>query len=223
LGRFRGDCHERRFVHRTVLVWDLHRNRYQRSRFNEISRGRGYSVATDSSVDFILARRGEPLSTAAQKQFTASVSGSSNAAISWAASGGTVTSGGLYTAPSSAGTYTVTATSTADSTKSASPVVTVSQPAQVSVSLSPGAVSLPSAGQQQFTAYVSGTSNTAVSWSASAGSVTAGGLYIAPSAAGTYAIKAVSTADPTQSASATVSVSAPQAVSVSISPTTRYA
>jgi hypothetical protein len=177
------------------------------------------TVSQPTQVSISLSPGVVSLPTAGQKQFSASVSGSSNTAVSWAASGGTVTSGGLYTAPSSAGTYTVTATSAADSTKSASAVVTVSQPAQVSISLSPGAVSLPSAGLQQFTAYVSGTSNTTVTWSASAGTVTTGGLYTAPSAAGTYSIKAVSAADPTQSASATVSVSAPQPTSVSISPT----
>jgi hypothetical protein len=159
------------------------------------------------------------LLTGAQKQFTASVSGSSNTAVSWAASGGTVTSGGLYTAPSSAGTYTVIASSAADPTKSASAIITVSQPTQVAITLSPNAVSLPSGGQQQFISYVSGTANSAVTWSATGGTVTSGGLYVAPSTAGNYAILAVSVADPTKSASAAVSVSAPQAISVSISPT----
>jgi len=159
------------------------------------------------------------LSTGGQQQFTASVSGSSNTAVTWAAPGGTITSGGLYTAPSTAGTYTVIATSAADSTKSASAVVTVSQAAQVSISLSPSTVSLSTGAQEQFTANVSGTSNTAVTWSASGGTVSTNGLYVAPSAAGTYAIKAVSVADSTKSASATVSVSAAQTVSVSVSPT----
>ena len=160
------------------------------------------------------------ISTGAQKQFAASVSGSTNTAVTWAASGGSVTSGGLYTAPSSAGTYTVTATSAADSTKSATAVVTVSQTTQVSISISPSTVSLSTGGQEQFTANVSGTSNTAVTWSASGGTVSTSGLYVAPSAAGTYTIKAVSVADPTKSASATASVSVAQAIAVSVSPTT---
>ena len=153
-----------------------------------------------------------------QTQFTATVSGTTNTAVTWTASGGTVTSGGQYTAPSSAGTYTVTATSAANSSKSASTAVTVSQP--VSISVSPSTASLQTGGQQQFTAYVSGTSNTTVTWSASGGTVTTSGLYVAPSAAGTYTVTAVSAADSTKSASATVNVSAPQAISVSISPTT---
>ena len=176
----------------------------------------GSGVAT-SNVSVTVSPTAASLQAGQQAQFTATVSGTNNTAITWTASGGTVTSGGQYTAPSSAGTYTLTATSVADSSKSASAVVTVSQP--VSISVSPDTASLQTGGQQQFTAYVSGTSNTAVTWSASRGTVTSG-LYTAPSAAGTYTVTAVSAADPTKSASAAVSVSAPQAISVSISPTT---
>ncbi|MGD1080757.1 MAG: hypothetical protein ABR881_20745 [Candidatus Sulfotelmatobacter sp.] len=178
------------------------------------------TVSQPAQVSVSISPTTASISTGAQKQFAASVSGSTNTAVTWTASGGSVTSGGLYTAPSSAGTYTVTATSSADSTKSASAVVTVSQATQVSISVSPSTVSLSTGGQEQFTANVSGTSNTAVTWSASGGTVSTSGLYVAPSAAGTCTIKAVSVADPTKSASATASVSVAQAISVSVSPTT---
>jgi len=65
------------------------------------------------------------LQTNATKQFTATVTGSSNTAVTWTATGGTITTSGLYTAPGSTGTFTVTATSAADTTKSASAAVTV--------------------------------------------------------------------------------------------------
>jgi hypothetical protein len=126
----------------------------------------------------------------------------------------------MYTAPSTAGTYTLTAVSVADPSKSASAVVAVSQPSQISISVSPVTASVQSGGQQQFTAYLSNTSNTAVTWSASGGTLATSGLFTAPIAAGTYTVTAVSVADRTKSASATVSVSAPQAITVSISPTT---
>ena len=154
-----------------------------------------------------------------QAQFSAQVSGTTNTAVNWSATGGTLTSSGLYTAPSTAGTYTITATSTADSTKSASAAITVSQPTQISISVSPGNASLLTGGQQQFTAAISGTSNTAVLWSASSGTISTSGLYTAPTVAGTYTVKAVSAANGMSSASATVSVSASQDVSISISPT----
>ena len=180
------------------------------------------SINTSSpvSVSVSVSPTTASLQVGQQKQFTGTISGATNTAVTWKSSGGTVTSGGLYTAPSSAGTYTVTATSAADSTKSASAVVTVSQPTQVSISVSPSTVSLSTGGQKQFTASVSGSSNTAVTWAASGGSVTSGGLYTAPSSAGTYTVTATSAADSTKSASAVVTVSQPAQVSVSISPTT---
>ncbi len=53
--------------------------------------------------------------------------------------------------------------------------------ANPTVSVSPGTASVPSSGQQQFTAIVTNTSNTAVTWSASQGAVTQSGLFTAPS------------------------------------------
>jgi hypothetical protein len=60
--------------------------------------------------------------------FTATVTGTTNAAATWSvqeASGGGVDATGLYTAPASAGTYHVVATSVADSSKFARATVTV--------------------------------------------------------------------------------------------------
>jgi hypothetical protein len=85
-----------------------------------------------------------------------------------------------------------------------------SAPQGVSVSLSPTGVSLWTRGTQAFQATVTGTSNTAVTWSVvetSGGSVTTAGLYTAPGTAGTYHVKAVSLADTGKSAQAPVSVS----------------
>ncbi len=61
--------------------------------------------------------------------FTALVSGSSNPAVTWSVqggpAGGTITTGGVYTAPSSEGTFHVVATSQADSSRSAAATVQV--------------------------------------------------------------------------------------------------
>lgn len=59
----------------------------------------------------------------ATQQFTAKVTGTTNA-VTWSASGGSISSTGLYTAPSNAGTYTVTA-SDAGATASAAVTGTV--------------------------------------------------------------------------------------------------
>src|SRR5207248_1133603 len=86
----------------------------------------------------------------------------------------------------------------------------VSPPATpISVSVSPSSTSLTSGGTQQFTASVQGTSNTAVNWASSSGTISSGGLFTAPivTSSVTVNITASSVADPTQSASASVVVS----------------
>ncbi|MGA8341262.1 MAG: carboxypeptidase regulatory-like domain-containing protein, partial [Candidatus Sulfotelmatobacter sp.] len=157
------------------------------------------------------------LSTGGRQQFTAYVSGTSNTAVTWSATGGTVTTSGLYTAPGTASTYTVTATSTADTTKSASASVTASQASQVSVSVSPAAVSMNQGAQQQFTATVVGTSNTGVNWSliSGSGTVSSSGLFTAPNKQESDTVQAQSQADTTKTATATVTV---PAVGITLSP-----
>ena len=49
--------------------------------------------------------------------FSANVTGSSNTGVTWSATGGTISGAGLYTAGSSTGNFTVTATSVADNSK----------------------------------------------------------------------------------------------------------
>ena len=183
------------------------------------------------SAGISISPRTTSLQAGQTQQFTAAVTGSGTHAIAWTASGGTINSAGLYTAPAVAGTYVVTAT-TARSRRGGSSagvtpgsaVVTVTASApppvtgSVQVSVSPTAASLQTGAQQQFSASVSGTSNSAVTWSASSGSIATSGMYTAPGNAGTYTITATSNSDSTKSGSALVVVSAPQLVSVSISP-----
>ncbi len=76
------------------------------------------------------------LQTGQTQAFSATVTGSANAAVIWGvieAGGGSITSAGLYTSPGTAGTYHVFATSVADATKSAMATVTV-------IAASPGLV-----------------------------------------------------------------------------------
>ena len=91
----------------------------------------------------------------------------------------------------------------------------------VSVSVSPTTATVVSGGSQQFSAQVTNTSNTAVTWSATAGTVSSTGLFSAPAvtAITTVTVTATSVADPTKYASATVTVNAP-AGTLSIAPTT---
>ena len=90
----------------------------------------------------------------------------------------------------------------------------------VAVSVSPRTVNRFPTQQQQFTAALTGTTNTAVAWqvngvtggSAAAGTIDANGNYTAPGAVPTPAnvtVSAVSQADVTKSGSATVTIQAP--------------
>ena len=80
--------------------------------------------------------------------------------------------------------------------------------AAISVSISPTTATVASGGTEQFSAQVTNTSNTAVTWSATAGTVSTAGLFTAPTvtATTTVTVKATSVADTTKSASATVTV-----------------
>ncbi|NPC50998.1 chitinase [Corallococcus sp. AB032C] len=72
------------------------------------------------------------LSRGGVQTFTALVTGNTNTAVTWSvqegATGGTVTTSGTYTAPQTAGTYHVVATSKADTTKKATADVVVTGP-----------------------------------------------------------------------------------------------
>ena len=159
------------------------------------------------------------------QQFTPTVTGTTNTAVNWLVSGiaggnstvGTISSTGLYTAPSSVptSTVTITAQSAYQSTISANATVTV-RPASVTVSISPTSATVQVGLIQQFTPTVTGTTNTAVNWlvsgipsgNSTVGTISSTGLYTAPSSVPTNAvtITAQSAYQSTSSASATVTV-----------------
>jgi hypothetical protein len=136
-------------------------------------------------------------------QFTATVTGTTDTAVTWQVNGqpggtaatGTISSSGSYlatTLPSPA-TVTITAVSQADATKSGSLAITIQNGASnITVSVSPAGntnnpVSVPTFATQTFTATVTGTTNTAVTWSISCsvggtacGAIGSSGNYVAP-------------------------------------------
>jgi hypothetical protein len=164
----------------------------------------------------------------ATQQFTATVTGSTNTAVTWQVNGenggdaiiGTVSSTGLYTAPNvlpSTTTVAVIATSQADTTKAAPATVTLTAPA-VTISISPASATLAAGATQQFTptVTVTGSSNNAVTWSvngiaggnSTVGTVDANGLYTAPASPpkGAITVTATSQANTAFSASVPVTV-----------------
>jgi hypothetical protein len=145
------------------------------------------------------------------QQFSAAVTGNSNTAVTWSVQGGsangTIDANGLYTAPSTAGLFTVVATSVADSSKSDSGTVKVTvNPPLALVGVSPKSAGVMVNGTVQFTAAVGDVNNQAVTWSASGGTVSPTGSYTAPSAPGTFTVTATSVADNTRTDYASVTV-----------------
>ncbi len=159
---------------------------------------------------------GVPVSTT--KKFTATVTGSTNTAVTWSVmGGGTISSSGLYTAPAavpSPANVTVQAASVANPSAVATAAVTIQPPPPppVTVNIAPGNVTIAPSATQQFTATVTNSSDTSVTWSASAGNISATGFFTAPAIApnpASVTIKATSVASPSSSATVTANIIGP--------------
>jgi RHS repeat-associated protein len=149
------------------------------------------------------------------QQFAAAVANNANlsGAVTWSINPavGSISGSGLYTGPatiSTTQTVTVTATSVADPGRTGSATVTLSPP--VAVSIAAGSAMSPSQ-MQQFVATVSNADDTSVTWSmvSGPGAINTAGWYTSPiSVSGPVSatVKATSTADPTKSAMATITV-----------------
>jgi hypothetical protein len=85
-----------------------------------------YPPPTNSGVSVTINPSSASVQTGSPQQFSATVTGTTNTSVSWTATGGTISTSGLYTAGNTAGSYSVTATSVADISKYATASVTVS-------------------------------------------------------------------------------------------------
>lgn len=169
------------------------------------------------------------VTTGATVQFTATVVSPQSTTISWYVNGilggnatiGTVNASGLYTAPASVpnpATVSIQAISSAETNPTGTAVVTISSSSGTpTVSLLPGNSAVPSGMSVQFTAAVTGSTNTGVNWSVNGvaggssalGSISASGLYSAPTtvpAPATVVVTATSQADASQAASTTLTI-----------------
>ncbi len=146
-------------------------------------------------------------------QFVATVVGNMDTSLSWAVDGvaggnattGTVSSTGLYLAPSAApvgGSATISVSSQAPSSMSASALVSIKD----TLTISPASKSISVGSTLQFTATLNGVANSQALWSVSGvsggnigvGTISVSGLYTAPSAAPSSSVN-VSAVDPSDS------------------------
>jgi hypothetical protein len=92
---------------------------------------------------------------------TATVGNAKDGSVTWSvlegSAGGTVAGNGIYTAPRTAGTYHVVATSVADPARTAQATLTVGAEKVVSVALTPSTVTVAAGGSQAFAASVTTT------------------------------------------------------------------
>lgn len=200
--------------------------------------GGGSSTPPPPPITVTVTPASATVSPGATKQFLDTVTGTTNTAVTWQVNGtaggnatvGTITTAGLYTAPSTIpnpATVTVTAVSAANAADSGSASVTVAQ--QVAVAVTPNPVSVAIFTTQQFTATVNGVASTAVTWqvngvtggSQATGFISSSGLFVAPGGVPTtpngtggvtttpVTVTAVSTANTSDAGSATVTIFPP--------------
>ncbi|GDY22582.1 hypothetical protein LBMAG56_39290 [Verrucomicrobiota bacterium] len=174
------------------------------------------------------------------RTFVSTVTGNTNTAVTWSVNGiiggsatvGTISATGAYTAPPtlpSPATVTIRATSVAVSTAYAQATVTLVPP-PVTVTVSPARATVEIGTTRTFAATVVNNTNTSVTWSvngvnggsATVGTISAAGVYVAPSvlpASTTVIVRATSVANPSAYGQATVTLTPPSVV-VAVSPST---
>ncbi len=197
--------------------------------------GCGYRVdspvtGSTPSLRITVTPKAATIATGATLNLSASVTGwKSDSTVQWSISGTNV---GALTAAGSSATYTAPATlvsspvivtvmvrSNEDTSRVAYSSITIAKPVdttqQVQILLTPLTVSLQVGKTQPFTATVTGSSNTAVTWAliSGPGSISSTGLYTTPaSITGTSAvavIKATAAANVLVSAQATITILPP--------------
>lgn len=190
------------------------------------------STTPQQPISVMVSPAGISVPVGQSQTFIATVTGTSNTAVTWSITGnGNITSAGVYTAPSTVPTppqVTVKAISQADSTKSGTAVVTVTSASSGTVVVSPTAITVEVFATQQFSATINGQASTAVTWQVNGvtggntvtGTISTGGLYSAPHSVSnsliqpngapvTVQIRAVSTANGSNSGTATVTLQVP--------------
>ena len=183
----------------------------------KVGRGRGKNAITAPVVSVSISPDTASLGTGGQQSFSATGLRSDGSTVTvdvdWQTNGGTIDANGVYRAGSVPGNYRIvghhTSSNTADTAE-----VTVSAPVLAEVVLSPASVTLGAGATQQFAGFgrttVGDSVAVAVSFSATGGTITSGGLFTAGSTGGTFRVIAKESASGLADSSAvTVAVSAP--------------
>ena len=153
------------------------------------------TTTTATVTQFTLSPGSATVAAGATQQFQTAATWSDGVSrlvsVAYSATGGTVSTGGLYTAGQVAGTFAVIATCSCGKTDTSAVVVSVPVSRTLTrLTVSPKTVSLAAGATQQFTATAlwsdGSTTLPTLTWAASGGTITGGGLYTAGSVAGNY-------------------------------------
>jgi hypothetical protein len=186
--------------------------------------------SNSSSISITISPSAAAVAPSQSRQLLATVGGTTNNGVVWAVNGvqggspatGTVSSGGLFLAPStpSVGSVMVSATSVADTSISANATITLTVQDSITVNFALAAVVTGST--QQFTAAINSVGSSAVEWlvngvaggNATVGTISSSGVYTAPGAVPNSAITvtAVDASDSLASANAAVTIITPAAL-----------
>ena len=165
----------------------------------------GTGIAGDPGVAVTVTPPAPCILPSHSEQFSAFVAGTSNQAVKWyvdnelngSAASGTITAGGLYTAPGTTGTHVIAARSgVPHAYLRAAGVVKVTQTPNFQIY--PYVAAVPVAGQQTFQpqscgvpddAPVTYTVDDILGGNGNVGTITAGGVYTAPAVAGRHIVR----------------------------------
>jgi hypothetical protein len=184
-------------------------------------------VVDPSGISVSLAPLNPRVQTGRRQSFLAKVVGGDVTSVIWSATGGSMSPEGVWTAPSTPGTYEVTATTADNRSQRASTTVTVVTSAVPSVVLTPISLTVAPRGFAPLTTTSLGVSSSAQAWKVlegpSGGALTYNGTYIAPEQPGAYHVQVTSDAYVDFGyqrgyALAAVRVAPPTGVSTSITP-----
>lgn len=168
----------------------------------------GSGITGGSNVAVAVTPQSSCVEPSQTEQFTADVTNTANTAVTWYVNNtlngtgavGTISAGGLYTAPGGTGTYTIKAVSQANTT--ANGTTTVSVTSSPGFAIYPFSASIPTGGTQTFQGQICGVPDTnnvtytvdgVAGGNATVGTITTGGVYTAPNTAGKHVIKATDT------------------------------
>ncbi len=168
-------------------------------------------VSTTAAVSVAVTPAETTVSSGGSTQFSVQVRNTSNTSVTWSATLGTISSTGLYTAPqvSTDGSTSLTVTSVADSTKSASAYVTITATSVTPIDISTTPPPEEIAGKAYSFSFTASGGKTPYTWSLSSGALPAGlTLLSAGSLTGTaiqagqsnFTLQAEDSASPPQSA-----------------------